>query len=530
MSKNLYLALLLSVFIPAIAFSQTVEAFKNGQFYSSSGYGHVTPCTPVGFRVVGYTVPSGYAQVDRFEWYYGTTLVHTETNPFESGCPPITLNNRTADVICRIYYRTAAPPYSYTSQDSGPYEPLFRTSTVTVSTSTTSVVPGCASSVTYTTSAPPPSGQFADAFFSPPSYTVSYTPPTGWTQTSISGDGHSVTFSPTGTGNTLVATVLLPCGYTETLNVQAPQYTYPAPTFSGSNNYNVCTSSASFAINAVCGATDYTYTVSASVGSASFPGGATTLTTSATSVTIDFTSSSVVCNLSVKANYPGGVSSVNATTGVNAGAQYGTGVYRYNYGPDIPWSGSQVNLINLSPSQSVPFIVQPTLPPNTVSYSWAPAMSPVVPYTVVGKDLYFSLGGGNSHQMQFTFTTNQGACGTMVRYIMFILTGYGYRMVDSTGPAIPIDPPAISSVNRFAISPNPAASTVRVTLGNTVGGTSELVKVIRIFDLQGKLWKQYHYKGASQVELPVTDLSNGVYIIEISGANRIIREKLVVQR
>src|SRR5687768_1477118 len=177
MSKNLYMALFFSVCLPIVASSQIVKGMKGGQFFSDTDYGHITPCSALPFMVFDYVIPSGYAKVDRFEWYYGSTLVFTETDGDQPGTPgTITLNDRTAVVSCRIYYRTATQPYSYTFHDAQPFDPILRNTTVTLSTTTTSIVPGCSNEITFTTSTPAPSGPLPDAFFVPASYTVSYTP------------------------------------------------------------------------------------------------------------------------------------------------------------------------------------------------------------------------------------------------------------------------------------------------------------------------------------------------------------------
>jgi hypothetical protein len=496
MRKIFFMLLLLNLCNPFIILSQTVKGIKGGQFYTSSGYGFIRPCSQVGFKVFDYFVPAGYAQVDRFEWYYGSTLIHTETNPFESGLAAFTLNNPTATIGCRIYYRTASMPYSYTFQDATAFDPDFQISTVEFAVTPTSLVPGCTSTVTFTSSSPAPSGPFSDAYFLPTSYTVSYAPPAGWTQTSISGDGHTVSFTPSGSGTPLVATVLFPCGYTETKNVTIP-YSFPAPTFSASNNYNVCTTPASYAIDGVCGATNYTYTINTSSGGISFSGGGTTLTTASTSVSINFTGSNSSGTLSVRANYPGGGTSNNIVNNIT-------------YGPQTPTYASAFldHIIG-----RIKAIVNPV--PTATSYRW-----------YVNGTLKATTTVGNA-----TIQTVRNDCGNSYLLEVEAITSCG---TSARAPVLLSAPPCMM---QFVISPNPASSQLVVDLNDTKQDIKTRrspvtgIRGMRLTDKVGTILRQKRYPANTRrAVLDVTGLLSNQYFLHIyDGNNWTVQTVIVVK-
>ncbi len=72
--------------------------------------------------------------------------------------------------------------------------------------------------------------------------------------------------------------------------------------------------------------------------------------------------------------------------------------------------------------------------------------------------------------------------------------------------------------NSFSIYPNPANSVVHINTG------SQKVKNIKIFNLQGKLIKQYFTNDFSVANFP-----NGIYFIKVEADNLILTKKLIKQ-
>jgi hypothetical protein len=124
----------------------------------------------------------------------------------------------------------------------------------------TSVAPnyGCTSNLLSFNLSTTTCSQFCDALYLPPSYQITWQPPSGWVQTSISTNGNDVTFTPSATAilpETLTATITLPCGYTQTKTYSINRNA-PAPVFTTST-VTTCTTTASMSITPICGASNY---------------------------------------------------------------------------------------------------------------------------------------------------------------------------------------------------------------------------------------------------------------------------------
>jgi len=90
---------------------------------------------------------------------------------------------------------------------------------------------------------------------------------------------------------------------------------------------------------------------------------------------------------------------------------------------------------------------------------------------------------------------------------------------------------------RYSLSPNPASEIVTVTVKNSVPTDDRTIDVtndkntiysIRIFDYYGVLYYSATKSGTS-FTLPVDNLTDGNYIIQISDGNKISNLKLVVK-
>lgn len=82
--------------------------------------------------------------------------------------------------------------------------------------------------------------------------------------------------------------------------------------------------------------------------------------------------------------------------------------------------------------------------------------------------------------------------------------------------------------HRFAISPNPAYSTMKVTVAPQIGtsGTSNAsISQINIYDFQNNLKKQFTFGGVTTSQIDVSSLTTGVYIIEIFDSSSSTKER-----
>lgn len=86
------------------------------------------------------------------------------------------------------------------------------------------------------------------------------------------------------------------------------------------------------------------------------------------------------------------------------------------------------------------------------------------------------------------------------------------------------------SVLDFSMYPNPTANSARVTV-NTGDEATDLT--IRIMDIKGTVVSQQVYtyvQGVQQYDLPVNDLSNGIYQVMMTSNNKSVAKKLVVMK
>lgn len=74
-----------------------------------------------------------------------------------------------------------------------------------------------------------------------------------------------------------------------------------------------------------------------------------------------------------------------------------------------------------------------------------------------------------------------------------------------------------------SLSPNPAANTLYITQG------SETIKFVNLYDISGRLAYRISNTAATNIiKVPVNNLANGTYIVEMRTATTVYREKLVV--
>ena len=118
----------------------------------------------------------------------------------------------------------------------------------------------------------------------------------------------------------------------------------------------------------------------------------------------------------------------------------------------------------------------------------------------------------------------------------FISISY-YDAIDSAGQQVPfivtdtscIIIPLSISVNElshqdFSISPNPAHDKLIITASAVQKQT-----LVNIFNLQGQEMMQAQYHNTNTMELDVSALAKGVYLVKIQSENGVVNKKLVIQ-
>ena len=298
--------LLASIFLILInfAFSQQPKVCvigPGGNICSSSNLDPVNPCSLIPFILDDYLpVPSGYAIVGKFEWFVNGVSVKSTTDPTDYGLNWVVVS-KPLDVLCKVTYKkddgTLSSPFTSTT-----FIPTIKDLNFS-NISMSSIAPnyGCTNNlVAFSLNTFVCSGSICDYVYNVVGpYNITWQPPSGWTQNSISTNGNEVSFIPDAmSSGPLTATIHLPCGYTETRTfnttriAQAPDFTVPIVTS--------CTSSASVSINGTCGASDYTYTIEGNPGVTFAANGQQILTTSSTTVSVSLSGSGSVNTLKAK--------------------------------------------------------------------------------------------------------------------------------------------------------------------------------------------------------------------------------------
>lgn len=86
----------------------------------------------------------------------------------------------------------------------------------------------------------------------------------------------------------------------------------------------------------------------------------------------------------------------------------------------------------------------------------------------------------------------------------------------------------------FVVSPNPATSAITISAKTDnsmkAANTSSTFNEIRIYNMQGDLKKYKRYNNVKQASLPINDLGNGIYYIEITNGTYKERQQLSIQK
>jgi hypothetical protein len=311
-------------------------------------------------------------------------------------------------------------------------------------------------------------------------------------QTSISANGSEVSFTPDATsGGTLIATITLsPCGYTETRSF-AINRRIEAPSFSPTNRVSTCTSTATLAINPICGAIDYTYTISGSLGVVFTSYGLQTLTTTNSYADLSFSGSPSSNTLKAKANYPNNNSSSEVSTKINYGAVAPGPISFPLIDPEIGRIQALIDEV-----------------PGATSYNWYKNGVLVSVYHGTFAQIPISRTQCN---IEYDISVEAITCGTT-------------SLKSHANAYVPC-------YNYYTVSPNPATDDVTISTDESKKQSiNTTFSEVRIFDFSGNLKKSRKYNKVKSATVNVSDLKNGNYTIEIIEEGFSEKKQLLIQR
>jgi hypothetical protein len=451
----------------------------------------VNPCASLSFKV-NINVPPDYIIVGKFEWFVNDILVKTTTDATD----PIlqwTIISKSTSVYCKVTYKKTDGSLSAPSTSTTFTPDIKDLNFNDISTSSPSPNYGCTTStVNYVLNTFNCTGNFCDNTYPVSQYNITWQAPAGWTQTSISNNGSNVSFLPdASTAGPLVATITLPCGYTETKTfntsraAQAPNFTTSA--------FTTCTSSATVSISSVCGATNYTYTVSGNPGITFTSNGLQTLTTANTSVSLTISGGSSLNALKAKANYPNSISSTESEATLTAGSPAPGAITPVSIDPFIGRIQVQIDPI-----------------PGATNYDWFKNGILQSTYHSTFAQIPITK---NLCDVSYSISVQAKTCN--------VNSALTYKDV--------YVPPCD---NFYMVSPNPASNDITVSINEsgTQSASNKTFDEVRIYDFQGNLKKYQPFNKSKAGNLNISGLPNGTYFIEIIDGSYKEKHQLIIQR
>lgn len=484
--------------------------------------------------------PQGFAIAAKFEWFVNDVSVKTTT---EATDPVLVwpIQSRKTIVYCKVTYKDGFGKLSkeYISTSFTPNVKQLNFAEITSSTPAPDY--GCtANIVTYNLVPFVCIPDLCSITHTVGQYSIAWQAPGGWQQVSISPNGSTVSFLPDATtGGAVTATITLACGtsgpsYKDTRTFEVSRR-IPTPAFTNPN-VEACGSSTTMSIVPVCGAANYTFSVSGSAGVTFTSNGQQSLTTTNTSVALSLSGGSSVNIVRVKANYPNGVSSAENTATLTVGL------------PPTPITninGTTTNPQLMNPAE-VPwteicylkdFTVTVDNPRGTEVWERTYANPTNTLYTPneASLSLYFY---GVGQQAIFR-VSRTNSCGTSAIYLPV-------RSIDCNGGVDPCN-------TYYQLSPNPASSDVVVIMipppcesefsaTTTFGSTQTNLKTtmetkpssiqkVTVFDVAGNM-KMYRVfgKGTKQAKVDVSNLKRGSYWVEIADGKHVERKQLLITK
>jgi hypothetical protein len=488
--------------------------------------GPVGPCSSIPFIVKDYLpVPSGYAIVGKFEWFVNGVSVKTTTDPSDYGLNWVVVSNPT-NVYCKVTYKKSDGTLStaYTSTTFSPFIKQLNFGDITTSTQSPNY--GCTTNTvsyslnTYTCTS------LCSTTYTVGQYNITWQPPSGWIQTSISANGNDVSFTPDATSaGLLTATIHLPCGYTETKTFNISRVAQ-APIFTTSG-FTACTSSTVVSINSTCGASSYTYTIVGNSGITFTSNGQQTLTSTSTTINLSIAGGgSSVNTLKAKANYPNNISSAEASATLIVGLPYIGGSYFTN-GLEQPlhiWFGNPStdynNVCNLEYVSTNMQIIAAT----SVTWSKITSNPGVVSWGQNGNNLNFYLWDLGQTALFKIEATN--GCGTSSY-------DFGFKSIQCGGSG---------GCDQFSVSPNPATNSINIIVpdipapcdavssGTSKTTTQRTITEIKIYDQAGNLKKIQKENKTRQSTVNLIGFKTGLYVLEITDGNYKERHQIIIQQ
>ena len=459
---------------------------------TASELGYVSPCATLGF-LIRSDVPLGFARLEKYEWFVNGVLVKTSTTTSDP-ILPWDIKNKTTNVYCQVTYiksdgTLSAPKLSNT------FTPNVKDLNFDIiTTSTPSANYGCTTNaVSYSLNTFTCTSFCSTIYTVTGSYTITWQPPTGWVQTSISANGNNVSFTPDATsGGLLTATIHLPCGYTDTRIFNVGRIAQP-PTFTTSTVQS-CTSSAAMSINPTCGATGYTYTIVGDPGVTFSSNGLQTFTSAATTINFSIAGGSSVNSIKAKANYPNSISSAEASATLTVG---------------VPQPGI-ITFSLIDPTTGKLFAdIEPIV--GATSYNW------------------YKNGALNTlyHGTSAHFSILRDQCNVEYDISVEAVNSCGTSLQTHANAAVPCD--------YYLMSPNPATSSFTVEAVNTNAGTGakglsqkNSINKILITDKMGNVLRQYTYSSLQKVSVNISGLKADTYFVKIFNGKNWVTKQLSI--
>lgn len=185
-----------------------------------------------------------------------------------------------------------------------------------------------------------------------------------------------------------------------------------------------------------------------------------------------------------------------------------TATQRVDFPVGTPWPGT------IQPGPSTPIDVELYLYPvsGVSSYNWYKNNVMVSGQHGLTVDIPVTCGVNTQISVEAV-----NACGVSSR---------SYRTVN----------PSCWGGGAFMVSPNPATSVITISprpdnaAAKSAVNANSTFNEIRIYNMQGELKKYQRYNKAKQASLPVHDLSNGIYFIEITNGTYKEKQQLSIQK
>jgi len=276
-----------------------------------------------------------------------------------------------------------------------------------------------------------------------------------------------------------------------------------APIFS--STLNICGESQTIQVSPIVDATSYTWTVQYPL---TVNGGQST-TTSGNSVVVNTNGKLGASSISVYANTLCGITSNPSTGQLFIGVPEVVSNYPLAY-----FDGSTYNDVcnlqqittnmTINGASSV-YWSKTTSSPSNISW-WQPGNNVSFYFYNIGQTAVFNIYASNN-------------CGVKSY-------DFGFRSIDCGGGG--------GCDIEYTLSPNPASNKVKIVPNipppcDEILAVSNIEGFVSIYDQSGTLKKKVKNNQNSEVEVDISALKNGIYIIEINNNNKSIKKTLIVK-